>query len=197
MSKRILGVFLSLFMVTECLNLDAMAEETDSIIQEDKLTEEDETIETAEVANDVSSLTDEEPMNEILDDAYENPADEVSDDCATDMVRTEDSEGDFEYTVNDGKLTITKYTGTKTEIIIPNTIDGYTVSAIGIRAFSHNDTIRTLQFNTENFRSIEEQAFFECTALENITLPGTLEYLGDNAFAKCVHLRRVIMFRKL
>ncbi len=39
--------------------------------------------------------------------------------------------GDFEYTVSDNKVTITKYTGSDTSVVIPSEIDGMPVTCIG------------------------------------------------------------------
>ncbi|MCD7797490.1 MAG: leucine-rich repeat domain-containing protein [Clostridiales bacterium] len=43
--------------------------------------------------------------------------------------------GDYEYTVSNGTAEITGYTGLETELTIPSTIDGYTVTSIGEDAF--------------------------------------------------------------
>ena len=46
--------------------------------------------------------------------------------------------GDFEYNVNnDNTVTITKYTGNGGDVVIPNTIDGKSVTSIGRWAFDH------------------------------------------------------------
>ena len=42
----------------------------------------------------------------------------------------------FEYEVIDGTITITGYTGTETDLVIPAEIDGYPVTAIGSNAFA-------------------------------------------------------------
>ena len=44
--------------------------------------------------------------------------------------------GDFTYTLSDGTVTITEYTGTGGAIVIPATIDGMPVVGIGEHAFS-------------------------------------------------------------
>ena len=43
--------------------------------------------------------------------------------------------GDFTYTVSDGTVTITGYTGTGGTVVIPATIDGMPVVSIGNHAF--------------------------------------------------------------
>ena len=47
--------------------------------------------------------------------------------------------GDYEYTLNeDGTAVITKYSGSAATVIIPDTLDGHFVSAIGKAAFDNN-----------------------------------------------------------
>lgn len=54
-------------------------------------------------------------------------------DCATDLYTNEpvmtldDNAADYEYTVKDGKVSIAKYIGTETNVVVPETINGYTV----------------------------------------------------------------------
>ena len=73
--------------------------------------------------------------------------------------------GDFEYEVNDDNtVTITKYTGTGGDIVIPNTIDGNSVTSIGHHAFGN------------------------CTGLTSITIPNSVTYVGLHAFSRCTRL---------
>ena len=75
--------------------------------------------------------------------------------------------GDYKYTVNEGTVTITGYTGSSTEVSIPATIDGKSVTSIG------------------------ENAFYNCTSLTNITIPDSVTYIGDSAFYNCASLTSV------
>ena len=51
--------------------------------------------------------------------------------------------GDYNYTVTDGQVTITKYNGTEAELTVPETIDGYPVTTI--RGFSNNDKLKSIK----------------------------------------------------
>ncbi|MCX6901925.1 MAG: fibronectin type III domain-containing protein, partial [Verrucomicrobia bacterium] len=42
---------------------------------------------------------------------------------------------DYDYTTNDGTITITHYNGPDTDVTIPDTIDGLPVTSIGFTAF--------------------------------------------------------------
>lgn len=69
---------------------------------------------------------------------------------------------DFIYTVNDdGTATITKYNGNDALLVIPNEIDGHTVTEIRWDAFSG------------------------CTSLINVVIPDSVTYIGESAFDKC------------
>lgn len=65
----------------------------------------------------------------------------------------------FEYEENsDGGITITKYTGSDTEVVIPSKIDGKAVTSIGY------------------------EAFLFCTSLTSVTIPDNVTSIGDKAF---------------
>ncbi len=68
-----------------------------------------------------------------------------------------DTEGDYTYTVTDSKATITGYTGTDNNLVIPDTLGGYPVTEIGSNALREKGLI-------------------------GVTLPNTLVTIGDYAF---------------
>ena len=106
------------------------------------------------------------------------------------------------YTASSGKATLSNVakadgsalTGTLT---IPATINGATVTAIGVNAFQ-NLRITRVQF-PEGITTIEDGAFLGCTALESLTLPDSLTKIGGGyyssskggAFADCTALKSV------
>ena len=103
------------------------------------------------------------------------------------------------YTASSGKATLSNVakadgsalTGTLT---IPATINGATVTAIGVNAFQ-NLGITKVQF-PEGIMTINYGAFADCTALETLTLPDSLtEIVGrggyKGAFSGCTALRNV------
>lgn len=93
----------------------------------------------------------------------------------------------YEYTRTDKKVTITKYTGTDSNIIIPRKIDGYTVTAIGEGAFS-NKTVLTSVEVPDTITSIGIYAFSGCTKLENIKLGNSIKSIEQSAFSNCENL---------
>lgn len=81
---------------------------------------------------------------------------------------------------------IIKYIGTETEIIIPDEfdIDGtiMTVESIGEKAFQNNKTIVKVIIG-ENVKEINDSVFMNCSSLKKITLNEALEKIGEKAFA--------------
>ncbi|MDE6709011.1 MAG: leucine-rich repeat domain-containing protein, partial [Oscillospiraceae bacterium] len=79
----------------------------------------------------------------------------------------ETSESDFKYSVQDGGVTINKYTGSDTEIIIPAQIEGKPV------------------------REIAGSAFENCTAITSIEIPDGVVHIGFLSFRHCEALKSV------
>ena len=87
----------------------------------------------------------------------------------------------FAYKVlDDGTAEITGYKGKRRHVIIPETIDGYTVTSVGDSAFSNNSRIRFVDL-PDTLRSIGSSAFSP-TGLINVMLNDGLETIGSGAF---------------
>ena len=108
----------------------------------------------------------------------------------TDFVPAIGSEG-LAYEFNGNGITITG-TGscTDTEIYIPATIDGYTVTAIGSKAFAEKTSITFIKIpNTVN--TIGTRAFYKCTGITEITIPESVWEIGTQIFQGCSNLSTV------
>ena len=79
------------------------------------------------------------------------------------------SEDGFSFTISDGEVTITGYTGSATKITIPSKIGENPVTTIGNKAF--DSTNITSVMITSGVKTIGEQAFDSCTSIESIFLP--------------------------
>ena len=122
----------------------------------------------------------------------------------------------FEYELKDEKATITKYIGGIRELIIPKTLGGFTVVAIGDKAFSETPASSTERIVIdENItaigngafyncvgieidvlakpKSIGEQAFYGCTALKTITLGSGATTVPFEAFSGCASLKNIVL----
>lgn len=87
------------------------------------------------------------------------------------------------HTYSNGTCEITQYTGTKTNLSIPNTLSGYTVTAIGEYAF-YGTAVESVSLPTGITR-IGECAFGQCTALTSVFLPSTVTVIEKGAFRDC------------
>ncbi len=98
----------------------------------------------------------------------------------------------FKYTVNaDGvSCTITGMRGSSAGARIPETIDGYTVTAIGAGAFRNNKNLTSVTLN-ENLKTIGGRAFENCTGITYIHIPANVTKIDYNAFAGCSNLASV------
>lgn len=84
------------------------------------------------------------------------------------------TEGDYTYTVNeDGEtVTITKYSGTDTEVVIPGTLGGKAVTTIGATAFEYCKSLTSVTI-PDSVTTISNPHFSGNTLLANITVGET------------------------
>ena len=87
------------------------------------------------------------------------------DDYTAQFILVED--GPFAEPIPKKTVTITKYTGTESTVILPSTISGWPVTKIGEAAFQDNTTITS------------------------VTIPASVTEIGANAFAGCTKLTSV------
>ena len=87
--------------------------------------------------------------------------------CAASLEKL--TEGDYKYTVANGKVTITEYIGEGGNVIVPSSLGGYPVIAI------------------------EKFAFDSCADLVHLTVPDNVERLGEGAFMNCTQLTSVVL----
>ena len=88
------------------------------------------------------------------------------------------------FLTNSGGITITEYLSTNQDVILPGSINGYPVTAIGDNAFRTNYQLRSVLF-PNSVTSIGNQAFYDCYYLVSAPLPSSLASIGDQAFQLC------------
>jgi hypothetical protein len=95
----------------------------------------------------------------------------------------------FEYTTNaDGaSVTITGYTGTGGDVIIPAIINNLAVTSIGTNAFEDCATL-TGVIIPEGVTSIGAEAFLACNNMTNATISDTVTNIAEAAFYGCASL---------
>lgn len=90
----------------------------------------------------------------------------------------------FNYTTQNGFVTITKYVGSGVDVTVPNTINNLPVTSIGNSAFATSVTLKRVTI-PDTVTSIGSSAFTSCLLLTNITLPSTVTNIGASAFYSC------------
>ena len=91
----------------------------------------------------------------------------------------------YAYLVNpDDTLTVTGYNGRNTELAIPATIGGQTVTAIGPAAFVGAPELRIVTL-PDTVTTIGEYAFLGCKSLETVRIPAGVSEMGDAIAAYC------------
>ena len=89
---------------------------------------------------------------------------------------------DFEIDT-DGVLT--KYTGSDTTVVIPDS-----VTSIGYEAFYNCYSLTSVTI-PDSVTSIGNRAFYNCSSLTSVTIPDSVTSIGDNAFLNCSSLTTV------
>lgn len=87
----------------------------------------------------------------------------------------------LEYTLKNGEVTIDKYTGTDTNIVIPATIGGNPVTAIKGYAFEFCTSLKSITIPA-SVKTIYNGAFYGCTSLANVYFNEGLQVIGGYAF---------------
>ena len=90
--------------------------------------------------------------------------------------------GSYTYQLyDDDAVKILDYSGSESNLVIPDTIDGKTVVTIGHSAFLGNETIQSVKLN-KNLEIIEAYAFCACTSLTSVTIGNRVWSIGEFAF---------------
>ncbi len=101
-----------------------------------------------------------------------------------------ENEADFEVEVNGSGVTIVRYLGDDSEVVIPASLGGMPVTAIGEKAFEKNETVTKVTI-PDGVMALGRHAFSECSNLVEIRLPETLETIGEWALGNCRQLKSV------
>ena len=95
---------------------------------------------------------------------------------------------DWQTSVADGKVTLHRYLGSETHVVVPAEINGYPVVSLH-QTFWGNTSIVSVELPS-SATEIGRGAFYGCTALESVT-GGTIASLGDFVFYSCTSLKEV------
>ena len=96
-------------------------------------------------------------------------------------------DSDFAYTVAEGEVTITAYTGNSAEVGIPEMLENLPVTAIGSGAFRNMTQLKKI-YLPASVRSIADDAFNDCSSLEAVYGAEHVTSFGQSAFDDCSSL---------
>jgi hypothetical protein len=90
-------------------------------------------------------------------------------------------EAQFNYTITNGMVTITGYTGPPGDVLIPDRINNLAVTDIGPMAFNYDSGLTSVTI-PNSVTSIGVCAFADCTSLRSVTIGSSVTNIGVNAF---------------
>ncbi|HNW87826.1 MAG TPA: leucine-rich repeat domain-containing protein [Candidatus Limiplasma sp.] len=150
------------------------------------------------------------PLQIALADDYEGDAESNYDDRLSQLDTV--SSGDWLYLKQtDGTLALERYQGTATDVTVPVTLDGLTVTMVDSYCFPQ-DTLLTITVPegittlatdaflfspvetvslSEGLKTIGDTAFFGCEGLTSLVIPSTVTSIGLGAFQGCNQLTEV------
>lgn len=105
-------------------------------------------------------------------------------------------EGDYTYTVSGSEATITGYTGSGGNIVIPDQLGGFPVRFIAENSFASKSTLTGVVI-PDSVTEIYTQAFRYCQNLQSVTFGTEVTVIGQSAFDYAVSLTDVILPEKL
>lgn len=98
--------------------------------------------------------------------------------------------GDFYFVKNsDGTYSVYEYFGESSDVVLPDTVFGKSVTAVYSHAFE--DSSITSVTIPEGYVTIGSSAFYGCSNLTEITLPSTITAVESMAFNSCTSLETV------
>jgi hypothetical protein len=95
----------------------------------------------------------------------------------------------FNFTTNNGAITITGYTGSNGVVMIPGTPTDLPVTSIGAWAFYATSVTNVLI--PDSVTNLADGAFFDCESLTNVTIGSSVTSIGDWTFGFCLSLTSV------
>jgi BspA type Leucine rich repeat region (6 copies) len=97
------------------------------------------------------------------------------------------AEAQFDYTVQNGTITITGYYGSGGAVTIPATINGTNVTSIGENVFEFIFSLTSVTI-PNSVTNIGSAAFVCCTSLTTVTIPNSVTSIEIDAFDGCTSL---------
>lgn len=126
-----------------------------------------------------------------------------------------DNDGILYEKLDDGTCSVVRLTDSysKTEVIIPDTVNGMKVTSINSRAFNKRKDIVSVKLPSsinnigakafssclkltsinipEGVKKLENGVFWNCVSLDNVTIPSSVEVIDVQAFYSCSSLKEI------
>lgn len=83
---------------------------------------------------------------------------------------------------SDETVTVTGYRGDAVNVTIPETVEGYKITAMGENAFANNQKVRSVVIDAPI--TVAKNAFFNCDSLQTVEL-SQVTSIGESAFESC------------
>ena len=141
--------------------------------------------------------TDDPPSSPIIDNSsngerVDESSSEQASSTPTPSKKEEPTKPTWEVKAVDGGVEITgieNYNATGS-YEVPSQIDGKTVIGIGLQAFYYEQDLKSITL-PDTLKYIDEQAFANCNSLTEIIIPANVTEIKSNAFMSCRQLTRV------
>ncbi len=130
----------------------------------------------------------------VTEQATQSPS-EIPSPSATERIANPVSDFEYEVSKDGTAVTIKKYIGEATDVVIPDTIEGKPVVNIYISAFNGLN-IKSVDIS-DNVISIDNAAFGNCKELETVRFGANVKYINDGAFGGCISLKEAYLPKKL
>ncbi len=98
----------------------------------------------------------------------------------------------FTFVTNNGAITITGYTGSGGDVVIPDTTNGLSVTGVGNNAFKAIGTLASLTI-PNTVTNVGNNSFQSCSNLINVTFLNCPTKIGNSAFDRCTSLTNITL----
>ncbi len=112
------------------------------------------------------------------------------------MASADDMVEEFKFQIYDQDAWLIGYNGSDSDVVIPDTYEGYNVTAIDSNVFKNNTNIKSVKI-PDTVTYIGGSAFAFCTSLESVKFPAQLKRVLGQAFYHCPSLLEVSLPEKV
>jgi hypothetical protein len=98
-------------------------------------------------------------------------------------------QSDYNFEVRDGEVTVTRYTGSASSVVVPSELGGYPVVGIGFYSFKETKVASVVI--PDGVTWIGDDAFYNCIDLTSVAIPDTVTFVGDYTFFQCSSLQSI------